>query len=73
MAVPGTRRTLGIGAGQRDALTARLFEATLGAFDLMSVMLGLDLGYYRALVDGGPATAMRVELPVGRRRWIGGR
>lgn len=44
-------------AEQRDALTARLFQATLGAFDLMSVMLGLDLGYYRALADGGPATA----------------
>jgi len=49
--------TIPIAAAQRDALTARLLEATLGAFDLMSVMLGLSLGYYRALADGGPATA----------------
>jgi len=49
--------TIPIAAAQRDALTARLLEATLGAFDLMAVMLGLDLGYYRALADGGPATA----------------
>lgn len=44
-------------AEQRDALTTRLFGATLGAFDLLSAMLGLELGYYRALADGGPATA----------------
>ena len=44
---------------QRDALTARLFGATLGAFDLLSVMLGLELGYYRSL-----AAAARSGAPV---------
>jgi 2-polyprenyl-3-methyl-5-hydroxy-6-metoxy-1,4-benzoquinol methylase len=42
---------------RRDALTARLFESTLGAFDLLSVHLGLDLGLYRSLDEAGPATA----------------
>jgi 2-polyprenyl-3-methyl-5-hydroxy-6-metoxy-1,4-benzoquinol methylase len=44
-------------AERRDALVARLFDATLGAFDLLAVHLGLDLGLYRALHDGGPATS----------------
>jgi 2-polyprenyl-3-methyl-5-hydroxy-6-metoxy-1,4-benzoquinol methylase len=44
-------------AAERDALTGRLFEAMLGAFDLMAVQLGLELGLYRALADGGAASA----------------
>lgn len=44
-------------AERRDALTARLFEATVGAFDLLAVHLGIDLGLYAALADRGPATA----------------
>ena len=42
---------------QRDALLGRVFEATLGAFDLLAIHLGLDLGLYEALAWGGPATA----------------
>jgi 2-polyprenyl-3-methyl-5-hydroxy-6-metoxy-1,4-benzoquinol methylase len=42
---------------RRDALAGRLFDATLGAFDLLAIHLGLDLGLYAALRDGGPATA----------------
>jgi 2-polyprenyl-3-methyl-5-hydroxy-6-metoxy-1,4-benzoquinol methylase len=42
---------------QRDALLGRVFEATLGAFDLLAIHLGLDLGLYEALALGGPATA----------------
>jgi SAM-dependent methyltransferase len=42
---------------ERDALTGRLFEAMLGSFDLMAVQLGLELGLYRALAEGGSATA----------------
>jgi 2-polyprenyl-3-methyl-5-hydroxy-6-metoxy-1,4-benzoquinol methylase len=41
---------------RRDALAGRLFEATLGAFDLLAVHLGLDLGLYAALAEHGPAT-----------------
>lgn len=40
-----------------DALVGRLFEATLGMMDVMSVYLGDRLGLYRALHEGGPATA----------------
>ena len=40
-----------------DELVGRLFEATLGMMDVMSVYLGDQLGLYRALHKGGPATA----------------
>lgn len=40
-----------------DALVGRLFEATIGMMDVLSVYLGDRLGLYRALRDGGPATA----------------
>ncbi|MFL5779336.1 MAG: SAM-dependent methyltransferase, partial [Chloroflexota bacterium] len=40
-----------------DELVSRLFEATLGMFDVMSVYVGDQLGLYRALRDGGPATS----------------
>lgn len=39
-----------------EALVGRLFEATLGMMDVMSVYLGDQLGLYRALHEGGPAT-----------------
>ena len=37
---------------RRDALAGRLFEAALGAFDLLTIHLGLDLGLYAALRPG---------------------
>lgn len=40
-----------------DELVGRLFEATLGMMDVMSVYLGDQLGLYRALHEGGSATA----------------
>lgn len=40
-----------------DALVGRLFEASLGMMDVLSVYLGDRLGLYRALHDGGRATA----------------
>jgi len=40
-----------------DALVARLFEASLGMFEVMAIYLGDRLGLYGALRDGGPATA----------------
>ena len=42
---------------RRDALVGRLFEATLGAFDLLAIHLGDQLGLYRALAHEGPLTA----------------
>jgi 2-polyprenyl-3-methyl-5-hydroxy-6-metoxy-1,4-benzoquinol methylase len=42
---------------RRDALVERLFQATLGAMDVLSVYLGDRLGLYRALADGGALTS----------------
>ena len=40
-----------------DALVPRLFEQTIGMFDVMSLYVGDRLGLYRSLRDDGPATA----------------
>ena len=40
-----------------EALVGRLFEASLGMMDMMSVYVGDRLGLYRALHEGGPSTA----------------
>ena len=58
-----------------DALVARLFEASLGMFDVMAVYLGDRLGLYRALHDGGPATAADLAARAGideryAREWL---
>jgi trans-aconitate methyltransferase len=39
-----------------EALAERLFGATLGALELLSVYLGAELGLYRALAEHGPLT-----------------
>ncbi|MDQ4072449.1 MAG: methyltransferase domain-containing protein, partial [Actinomycetota bacterium] len=44
-------------AARRDALVERLFEATVGAWDLLGVYLGDRLGLHRALAEGGSLTA----------------
>jgi SAM-dependent methyltransferase len=59
---------------RRDALAGRLFEATIGAFDLLAVYLGDRLGLYRALVDG-PATSTELAQRAGvderyAREWL---
>jgi hypothetical protein len=38
------------------ALVGRLFEAALGAVDIVSVYIGDRLGLYRSLADGEPVT-----------------
>ena len=47
-------------AGSREerseALVGRLFEAALGAVDILSMYVGDRLGLYRALADAGPST-----------------
>jgi 2-polyprenyl-3-methyl-5-hydroxy-6-metoxy-1,4-benzoquinol methylase len=60
---------------QRDALVARLFEATLGAMDILAVYLGGKLGFYRELVDRGPLTASALAEAAGTherytREWL---
>ncbi len=42
---------------RRDALVERLFQATLGAWDVLAVYIGDRLGLYRALADSGPLTS----------------
>ena len=60
---------------RRDALVGRLFEATLGAFDLLAVYLGDQLGLYRALADHGPLSASQLATAAGidpryAREWL---
>jgi 2-polyprenyl-3-methyl-5-hydroxy-6-metoxy-1,4-benzoquinol methylase len=63
--------------GQRtpDQLVGRLFEASLGMFDVMSVYLGDQLGLYQALRDGGAATSSDLARRAGideryAREWL---
>jgi 2-polyprenyl-3-methyl-5-hydroxy-6-metoxy-1,4-benzoquinol methylase len=44
-------------AEQRDALINRLFQATLGTWDILTVYLGDRLGFYRALANGALTSA----------------
>jgi hypothetical protein len=58
-----------------DAFVGRLFEASLGMFDVMSVYLGDQLGLYRALRDGGPLTPSQLANRAGineryAREWL---
>ena len=60
---------------RRDALVERLFNATLGAFDLFAVYVGDRLGLYRALASCGPLTAAELALTAGiaeryAREWL---
>jgi 2-polyprenyl-3-methyl-5-hydroxy-6-metoxy-1,4-benzoquinol methylase len=65
-------------AGQdarRDELATRLFGAVLASLDLQAVYLGDRLGLYRALQDGGPATAPELAALAGihpryAREWL---
>jgi 2-polyprenyl-3-methyl-5-hydroxy-6-metoxy-1,4-benzoquinol methylase len=58
-----------------EALVGRLFEASIGMFEVMSVYVGDRLGLYRALRDGGPATAPELAARAGideryAREWL---
>jgi SAM-dependent methyltransferase len=60
---------------RRDALVERLFGSTLGALDVLSVYLGVRLGLYRALADGGPSTSEELAGAAGLneryvREWL---
>jgi 2-polyprenyl-3-methyl-5-hydroxy-6-metoxy-1,4-benzoquinol methylase len=60
---------------RRDELARRLMDAVLGALDLQAVYLGDRLGLYRALADGGPATAPELAERAGihpryAREWL---
>ncbi|HEV2123665.1 MAG TPA: SAM-dependent methyltransferase, partial [Chloroflexota bacterium] len=58
-----------------DALTERLFEAVVAAFDVFAVYIGDKLGFYRALEEGGPATSDELARRTGTaeryvREWL---
>jgi 2-polyprenyl-3-methyl-5-hydroxy-6-metoxy-1,4-benzoquinol methylase len=62
-------------AERRDALAGRLFEATLGAFDLYAIHLGDQLGLYRVLADRDGLTAPELAEAAGiapryAREWL---
>jgi SAM-dependent methyltransferase len=60
---------------RRDALVGRLFEAVLGAMDLLSLYVGDRLGLYRALAEEGPLTSSGLASAAGiheryAREWL---
>jgi SAM-dependent methyltransferase len=60
---------------RRDALVERLFGATLGAMDVLSVYLGVRLGLYRALADRGASSSEELAATAGLneryvREWL---
>jgi winged helix-turn-helix protein/methyltransferase family protein len=62
-------------SARRDALVERLFGATLGAMDLLSVYLGVRLGLYRALADRGASSSEELAEAAGlneryTREWL---
>ena len=62
-------------ASRRDDLASRLAGAVLASLDLQAVYIGERLGLYRALQDGGPATAAELAERAGihpryAREWL---
>ena len=60
---------------RRDALAERLFQATLGTWDIATVFLGHRLGLYRALSEVEPATSSELAAATGLaeryvREWL---
>lgn len=58
-----------------EAVSDRIVEASLGAVDLMAIFLGDRLGWYRSLVEDGPATATELAerthtSPRYAREWL---
>ena len=50
---------------RRDDLVERLFDSALGAFDLLCVYLGDQLGLYKALAQAGPSTSADLARAAG--------
>ena len=60
---------------RRDMLVGRLFEASVGALDLLSIHLGLRLGLYAVLADGTARTSGELAAAAGigeryAREWL---
>jgi 2-polyprenyl-3-methyl-5-hydroxy-6-metoxy-1,4-benzoquinol methylase len=59
----------------REAMIDRLRRAASGTFELSAMVIGLRLGLYRALRDGGPATSAELASRTGTaerpiREWL---
>src|SRR3954471_15238209 len=52
-----------------EELVGRLFMEGVGTMHVMSVYLGVKLGLFRALTDGGPQTAARLASATGLDAW----
>jgi predicted O-methyltransferase YrrM len=62
-------------AEQVEELAGRIFQAGLGAIELYTVYLGIELGLYRALHDDGPQTTAELAKRTGLaaryvREWL---
>lgn len=62
-------------AARRDALGERLFQATVGTWDVLTVYVGDRLGLYRILADRGPMTSAELADAAGLseryvREWL---
>ncbi len=62
-------------AEQRDALVERLFGATLGMMDILTIYIGDCLGLYSALAEGGPLSSTELARRAGvneryAREWL---
>jgi 2-polyprenyl-3-methyl-5-hydroxy-6-metoxy-1,4-benzoquinol methylase len=62
-------------ATRRDAMAGRLFEAGLGAYDMLVIYIGDRLGLYRAMGDGAAVTASELAAQAGiapryAREWL---
>ena len=49
-----------------DEITGRIFSSLIDAMEIFCVYVGDRLGFYRALHEGGPATARSWRLVPGR-------
>src|SRR3954468_1886027 len=66
-----TQTTPAATAEQIEALAGRIFMAGLEAAELYTVHLGIQLGLYRALDDGGPHSAAELAARTGLdRRYV---
>jgi 2-polyprenyl-3-methyl-5-hydroxy-6-metoxy-1,4-benzoquinol methylase len=60
---------------ERDRFVQAVFASSLGYFDILSIHLGLRLGLYRALADGGAMTSDQLASAAGvadryAREWL---
>jgi hypothetical protein len=58
-----------------DEITGRIFSSLIDAMEIFCIHVGDQLGFYRALYEGGPATARELAARAGTnerytREWL---